>query len=82
MKALPTLNTDPVSRDMEMNKLLREVKAKYRDQLLKIPGVEGIGIGDGCIRLYIHDNSVLERVPSELDGITVDHIVTGGIVAL
>lgn len=53
-------------------------------ELMAIPGVLGVGqalCGDSpCIRLYIHDDSVRSRLPTSLDGVPVDAVVTGTIV--
>lgn len=57
-------------------------KAAAREELRPIPGVEGIGIGEGTLRVYVHSADVASLVPPELLGVPVECIVTGSVVPL
>lgn len=66
---------------MELADLIT-VKAVARKELGRIPGVEGFGIGDATLRVYVHDAAVEKLVPSEFHGVPVHCIVTGSISPL
>ncbi len=59
-----------------MEKVL-EIKEKYQNELLKIPGVVGVGIGkrndDLVIRILVskNDEELLEKLPVSLEGVDV-----------
>ncbi len=59
-----------------MERVLK-IKEKYQNELLKIPGVVGIGIGKDNqgfnIRILISrdDKDLLEKLPEQLEGINV-----------
>jgi len=46
-----------------------EVKEKYEDWLLRIPGVVGVAAGDREIIVYVESEDV--QVPSTLEGVPV-----------
>jgi len=62
---------------------VEEVKRRHEVDLLKTPGVVGIGIGrkDGrdCIRVYVERETpkVLAAVPRSLEDIPVEIVVSG-----
>ncbi|MGH8628992.1 MAG: hypothetical protein ACREYC_28305 [Gammaproteobacteria bacterium] len=64
------------------------VKGKYEGELMAIPGVVGVGIGDcngkECIVVLIQDRTarIDREVPKTLDGYPVHIEVTGPIKAL
>jgi hypothetical protein len=63
---------------------LAELKAKKRraqEQLSKLPGVEGFGIGDGTIRVYVQSPQVKQSLPADVEGVTLEVVVTGDISA-
>jgi len=57
-------------------------KAAAKEELRGIQGVEGVGIGDGGLRVYVLTPDVAARVPPELLGVPVECIVSGAIVPL
>lgn len=74
---------------------VRAVAERYQVRILSIPGVVGMSSGvlrecgeaQPCIRIYVREEVERgdlkdERIPSELEGISVDVVVTGDIVAL
>jgi hypothetical protein len=61
---------------------VERVLARNEQQLLSIDGVEGVGIqqnlvGETVIAVYVRDRSAGERVPSELEGVPVEKVVSG-----
>jgi hypothetical protein len=58
---------------------LKTAKADAKKLFEKMPGVTGFGIADGCIRIYIRDASVKASLPSEINGVPVECIISGDI---
>jgi glutamine cyclotransferase len=63
-----------------------DVKNRYEDFLLKIPGIVGVGIGidkkkNPTIEVYLEEmtQTVSEKLPSYLEGFSVKQVVTGKI---
>jgi hypothetical protein len=61
---------------------LKAVKALAKAELAGIDGVEGIGIGDRCLRIYIRNQAVAQKLPQEFHGVCVEVVVTGTVTAL
>ncbi len=67
-----------------MEKVL-EIKEKYQNELLKIPGVVGVGVGkhndNFVIRILVskEDEKLLEKLPESLEGIEVNVKFVGEI---
>lgn len=65
-----------------------EVKRRRQQDLLRIGGVVGVGLGtmDGaeCINVYVEEDSaaVRDAVPVTLDGIATKIVVTGKFQAV
>ena len=62
------------------------IKQKHEARLMAIDGVEGVGIGqdqigDEAIVVYARDSGVADRLPRELDGVSLQIVVTGPIEA-
>lgn len=57
-----------------------EVKNKYEDQLLRIPGVVGVVATEDRIVVFVESEGV--RVPSSLEGIPVEKRVVGRVTTL
>ena len=66
---------------MELTDLI-SAKAAAKKELGQIPGVEGFGIGDASLRVYVHDAAVEKLVPSEFRGVPVHCVVTGAVSPL
>lgn len=60
---------------------LRAVKTAAKAQFGQTPGVEGFGIGDGTLRIYVRNADVRKQLPSEFQGVPVDFVVSGDITA-
>jgi hypothetical protein len=58
---------------------MRAVKAAANVQFGHIPGVEGFGIGDDRLRVYVDNAAVRDQLPLEFQGVPLDLIVTGPI---
>lgn len=71
------------SGDTNVTKPIEQVVAARTPELMRIPGVQGVGqaLCDDvpCIRVYIVNDSVRSRLPAQLDGYTVSAVVTGPI---
>lgn len=61
---------------------MRSVKAAAKEELGRVQGVEGFGIGDGSLRVYVRNAEVRKQLPSRFRGVPVDFVVTGDISAL
>lgn len=57
------------------------IKAAAKASFGGLRGVEGIGIGDRALRVYVLSADVAENLPKEFQGVRVDVIVTGRITA-
>jgi hypothetical protein len=60
---------------------LKSKKLRAQQQLQGIDGVEGFGIGDGTIRVYVRSPQVKQSLPTEVDGVTLEVVVTGDITS-
>lgn len=61
---------------------MRAIKAKAKERFGKLAGVQGFGIGDSVLRVYVKSKaSVEDRVPTRFQGVPVNLIVTGDIAA-
>lgn len=63
-------------------KKLRKIKEKVKEMYLgKDDNVNGIGIGDGCVYIYLVKKTD-ELFPEEIDGVPIKVKVVGVIKAL
>src|ERR671938_15641 len=60
---------------------MRTIKAAAKSVFGGMRGVEGIGIGDRALRVYIRSLEVADNLPKEFQGVRVECIVTGPITA-
>lgn len=60
--------------------IVKEVKERYENYLMRIEGVVGVGMGDNEIIIYIEsrDPKLLAFLPRELENIPIRLIETGG----
>jgi hypothetical protein len=64
------------------------VQEQYENQLLSLPGVVGVGIGDcdgaPCLQVFVSETTaeLQDQIPQELDGVKVEIKVTGPINTL
>lgn len=63
--------------------VVQEVKRRHEADLLKTPGVVGVGIGrkEGreCIRIYVSEETpkILAALPRSLEDVPVEVVVSG-----
>lgn len=82
--------TQPISNKevKPMPKTIKEVKEKYTDSLLALPGVEAVGIGKknkkDCIMIFVSKltKESEKKIPKELEGYPVIIHKTGEFKAL
>jgi hypothetical protein len=60
---------------------LHEAKATAKRIFGDTPGVEGIGIGDGVLRVYVSNADVIDRLPRSCEAVDIEFVVTGEIAA-
>ncbi|HYC58660.1 MAG TPA: hypothetical protein VEK79_03760 [Thermoanaerobaculia bacterium] len=60
---------------------LTRAKDTLKRHIFGMPGVTGVGIGEGVVRVYLTSAEAGAIVPREVDGIPVECIVTGDIIA-
>lgn len=61
---------------------LQSVKAAAKRQFGSVPGVEGLGLGENSLHIYVGDEEVGKQLPSEFRGVPVEIVVTGPISVL
>ncbi|HSK23673.1 MAG TPA: hypothetical protein VK906_10875 [Egicoccus sp.] len=60
---------------------LRAAKEHARAILGDWAGVRGLGIGDGCVRVYVSDAAVARDLPDEVDGVRLESVEVGDVTA-
>lgn len=60
---------------------LPSVKKAAKQEFQNLPGVEGFGIGDGVINVYVSNADVVKKIPSIFQDVTLNFINTGIIEA-
>jgi hypothetical protein len=58
---------------------LRDAKASAKQAFLGMPGFEGVGIGDGVLRVYVRDASVIDQLPRSWENVGIEFVITGEI---
>ncbi len=58
---------------------LQQVKAAAKAAWSQIPGVEGFGLGERSLRIYVRSVDICDQLPSEFQGVPVDCVVSGDI---
>ena len=66
---------------VQSNQDMRSLKAAAKEELGGVEGVEGVGLGEGSLRVYERNAEVRKRLPTEFRGVPVDPVVTGEISA-
>lgn len=67
---------------MERDNLdIRSVKAAAKEELGQVQGVQGVGLGEGTLRVYVQNPDVREQLPAEFQGVPIDFVVTGDVSA-
>ena len=69
-------------------KTIQEVLSEHTDEWMSIPGVVGTGIGEcegePCIRIFVvkKTSELIQKIPSDVEGYTVDMQESGEFQAL
>lgn len=76
----------PLEWDAEPADVADLVRRRHEAELMAVAGVRGVGLGastsgDEVILVYVLDADVTRRLPSSLEGVPVQAIVTGSITA-
>jgi hypothetical protein len=76
---------EPAGRNEELERV-KQVQARHEKELMKLPGVVGVGIGSDAGRLVLQvlvDQTARKKpkLPAEIEGIPVKVVPTGKIVA-
>jgi hypothetical protein len=58
------------------------IKKAAKREFGGIDGVEGIGLGDGTLRIYVRHAGLHQLLPKRFRGLDVDLVVTGDITSL
>lgn len=65
----------------QINPNLRAIKSAAKSLFGHIEGVEGFGLGENSLRIYIRNAMVRKELPSIFQGVPVEFVVTGDITA-
>lgn len=60
---------------------LRAAKRETQRRFGAHDGVEGVGIGDGCVRVYVRAQPATDGLPDEVEGVRVECVEVGTITA-
>lgn len=61
---------------------LKALKTAAKEEFRSISGIEGFGIGDHVLRVYVNSVEVSKRLPRTFHGVDLELVVTGDITAL
>jgi len=68
----------PLKNEQDLPIIKKAVKQKFQH----LTGVEGFGIGDNVINIYVSNSEVVKQLPNSFQGIPLNCIKTGMIDAL
>jgi hypothetical protein len=60
---------------------LKAVKSLAKMEFSGMDGVEGIGIGEQCLRIYVRNHAVQQTLPIKFHGIPIEFVITGSVAA-
>jgi hypothetical protein len=58
---------------------LRDAKEAAKRDFGSMPGIEGIGIGDGVLRVYVRDANMIDHLPQSCEKVDIEFVVTGEV---
>ena len=67
---------------MKSSQDLPTIKKAAKKEFQNIPGIEGFGIGDGVINIYVSNSEVVKQLPSTFRDVPLNFVLTGIIEAL
>jgi len=56
---------------------LTAVKRAAKSAFSSLDGVEGVGIGDGRLRVYVRNEQAARQIPFEFQGVELETVVSG-----
>jgi len=68
----------PLKSEQDLPAIKKAVKQKFQH----LTGIEGFGIGDNVINIYVSNSEVVKQLPNSFQGISLNCIKTGIIDAL
>lgn len=68
--------------DRPTDEQLRAAKHEAQRRFGAQDGVEGVGIGDGCLRVYVRSQPVARVLPDEVDGVRIECVRVGTVTTL
>jgi hypothetical protein len=60
---------------------MRAIKAEAKTRFGNLSGVQGFGVGDHTLRIYVNNSGLRNQLPTRFHGVPIDVVVTGEIVA-
>jgi hypothetical protein len=60
---------------------MRAIKAEAKTRFGNLSGVQGFGVGDHTLRIYVSNSGLRTQLPAKFHGVPIDVVVTGEIVA-
>ncbi len=58
---------------------MQAIKAAAKKELGNISGIEGFGVSDRSLNIYVNNEEVKKQIPTRFRGVSVNCIVTGAI---
>jgi hypothetical protein len=58
---------------------MKAIKAAAKREFSSITGVQGFGIGDRFLNIYVSSEQIRSQLPTEFMGVSVNVVVTGEI---
>lgn len=60
---------------------LKRKKSRAQELFGNLPGVEGFGVGDEVINVYVRSDGAQRLLPAEFEGVKFNFVLTGDIIA-
>ncbi len=60
---------------------MRAIKAEAKTRFGRLSGVQGFGVGDRTLRIYVSNSDLKSKLPTRFHGVRIDVVVSGEIVA-
>jgi hypothetical protein len=60
---------------------LKAAKALAKERFAQVPGVQGFGIGEHEVRVYVRSQEVKDQLPERIDGVPLEAVVVGDLTA-
>jgi len=70
---------EPPTRAQEPD--MRAIKAQAKSRFGNLSGVQGFGVGDRTLRIYVNNSDLKSLLPARFLGVPIVVVVSGEIVA-